>query len=39
VHSKFKDAKLFEDGILISENSEEFIEAFAKQRFWNRKIR
>lgn len=31
-------AKLEEAGILINKNSEEFIDAVAKHRFWNRKI-
>lgn len=38
LNDKNDDAKLAEAGILINKNSEEFINAVAKHRFWNRQI-
>lgn len=38
LNGKNDDVKLSEAGILINKNSEEFIDAVAKHRFWNRKM-
>lgn len=38
VNGEYDDAKLAEEGILINKNSEEFLGAVAKHRFWNRQI-
>ncbi len=38
LHNKSDDSKLEEEGILVNKNSEEFIRAIAKHRFWNRQI-